>query len=357
MPRKAKKTKFEEEAENLAALLSSGNDEDAVLAGQTDLWKNSRARVAENDAAIGLEELGHLAMAILQGDESATLSGTVLLLHPPDAMQVGVAPFHALLNPDAASPPASSKRPAPRSAGKSKAPPAKKQRKAPKKVIYSFNLPGATPAHVKFDLAAIVQVVTSRGLAPFRITYAWVGQRCWYNPKTHPELHLQHYRTWMRHRPLFFACALYAPTKNSEERRKLKLLAATARNCFLSSNIEEFGYYGFLELFENGSHDKSMWMGGKATKHSPGAKDAAGPIPEDLAVLFAKDRPRYDQVIARALDPKEIDTDGYASIPGLTLLLHHESRVVLVRPVSGSVVAVWECSRCCLEVARLRTLD
>ncbi|KAE8891359.1 hypothetical protein PF003_g24737 [Phytophthora fragariae] len=200
--------------------------------------------------------------------------------------------------------------------GKSKAPP-KKQRKAPKKVIYSFNLTGTTPAQVKLDLAAIVQVATSRGLVPFRIAYAWVGQRCWYNPKKHPELHLKYYRTWMRHRPLFFACALYAPTKNSEKRRKLKLQATTARNRFLSNNIEEFDYYGFLELFENGSHDKLMWMGGKAVKHSPGAKDAARPIPEDLAVLFAKDRPRYDQMIARALDPKEIDADGYASIPEL----------------------------------------
>ncbi|KAE9013977.1 hypothetical protein PF011_g8247 [Phytophthora fragariae] len=173
MPRKAKKTKFEKEAENLAALLNSGNDEDAVLAGQAAFWKDFRARVAENDASIGLDALDLLAMAILQDDESATLSGTVLLLPPPDAMQAGVAPFHALINPDAASPPVSSKRPAPRSAVKPKAPPAKKQRKAPKKVIYSFNLPGSTPAQVKLDLAAIVQVATSRGLAPFRIAYAW----------------------------------------------------------------------------------------------------------------------------------------------------------------------------------------
>ncbi|KAE9062784.1 hypothetical protein PF007_g29783, partial [Phytophthora fragariae] len=199
MPRQAKKTKFDEEAENLAALLSSGNDEDAVVAGQTDFWKDFRARVDENDAAIGLEALDHVAMAILQSDESATLSGTVLLLPPPDAMQTGVAPFHVLFNFEAASPPVSSKRPALRSAGKSKAPPAKKQRKAPKKVIYSFNLPGSTPDQVKLDLAAIVQVATSRGLAPFRIAYAWVGQRCWYNLKKHPELHLQHYRTWMCH--------------------------------------------------------------------------------------------------------------------------------------------------------------
>ncbi|KAE9221312.1 hypothetical protein PF002_g15633 [Phytophthora fragariae] len=133
MPRKAKKTKFEKEAENLAALLNSGNDEDAVLAGQAAFWKDFRARVAENDASIGLDALDLLAMAILQDDESATLSGTVLLLPPPDAMQAGVAPFHALINPDAASPPVSSKRPAPRSAVKPKAPPAKKQRKAPKK--------------------------------------------------------------------------------------------------------------------------------------------------------------------------------------------------------------------------------
>lgn len=115
MPRKAKKTKFEEEAESLTALLSSGNNEDAVLADQADFWKDFRARVAENDAAIGLEALDYLAMAILQGDESATLLGTVLPLPPPDAVQAGVAPFHALFNPDAASPPASSKRPAPRS--------------------------------------------------------------------------------------------------------------------------------------------------------------------------------------------------------------------------------------------------
>ncbi|KAE9039662.1 hypothetical protein PR001_g7409 [Phytophthora rubi] len=242
MPRKTKKTKFDEEAENLAALLSSGNDEDAVLAGQADFWKDFRARVAENDAAIGLESLDHLAMAILQGDESDTLSGTVLLLPPPDAMQAGVAPsmYSSTLT----------------------------QRRRPR-------LPSVQP-HVQ-----------------------------------------RYYRTWMRHRPLFFACALYAPTKNSEKRRKLKLQATTARNCFLSSNTEEFDYYGFLELFENGSHDKLMWMGGKAAKHSPGAKDAARPIPEDLAVLFAKDHPRYDQVIARALDPKEIDADGYASIPEL----------------------------------------
>ncbi|KAE9270817.1 hypothetical protein PF008_g30511, partial [Phytophthora fragariae] len=199
MPRKAKKTKFNEEAENLAAILSSGNDEDAILADQTDFWKDFRARVDENDAAIGLETLDHLAMAILQGDESAALSGTVLLLPLPDAMQAGVAPFHVLFNPEAASLPPSSKRPALHSAGKSKAPPAKKQRMAPKKVIYSFNLPGSTSAQIKLDLAAIVQVTASRGLAPFRIAYAWVGQRCWYNLKKHPELHLQYYRTWMCH--------------------------------------------------------------------------------------------------------------------------------------------------------------
>ncbi|KAE9257130.1 hypothetical protein PF002_g1331 [Phytophthora fragariae] len=146
MPRKTKKTKFDEEAENLAALLSSRNDEDAVLAGQADFWKDFRARVAENDAAIGLESLDHLAVVILQGDESATLSGTVLLLPPPDAMQAGVAPSMCSSTLT--------------------------QRRRPR-------LPSVQPhvRWVKLDLAAIVQVATSRGLVPFRIAYAWIRRR------------------------------------------------------------------------------------------------------------------------------------------------------------------------------------
>ncbi|KAE9009300.1 hypothetical protein PR002_g15650 [Phytophthora rubi] len=58
-------------------------------------------------------------------------------------------------------------------------------------------------------------------------------------------------------------------------------------------------------------------MGGEAAKHSPGAKEAEGPPPEDVATLLSKDRVRYDRVLERALDPTAIDEDGYSSIPEL----------------------------------------
>ncbi|GMF52604.1 unnamed protein product [Phytophthora fragariaefolia] len=82
-------------------------------------------------------------------------------------------------------------------------------------------------------------------------------------------------------------------------------------------NIEEFGYFGFLDRFENGSNDSLMWLGGKVAKHSATAKGSTGPVQEDLSVLLIKDHSRYDRVIARALDPQQIDEDGYGSIPEL----------------------------------------
>ncbi|KAE9222804.1 hypothetical protein PF005_g6551 [Phytophthora fragariae] len=259
MPKKGK-TKVDEEVAQLANLLRNEHGEDGILVSQCEFWTALRARLSENDAAVGLEALGDLAMTILSSDDNASLAGKVLLLPPPDEMGVGTTPSHPLFSPEAESPHASSKRLAPRSSGKSKAPAAKKQRKAHKKAIISFNLPGSTPAIIKIDLANLVQ-------------------RCWYNPNEYRELHLQHYRSWMRHWSVFYACALYAPSKNCDERRKQKLLAIAARTNFLGSNVEEFGYYGFLELFKNGSHDCLMWMGGKAAKHSPGAKAAMKPPP------------------------------------------------------------------------------
>ncbi|KAJ8530572.1 hypothetical protein ON010_g14338 [Phytophthora cinnamomi] len=61
------------------------------------------------------------------------------------------------------------------------------------------------------------------------------------------------------------------------ERRNVKLLAAQGRISFLSLNIEEFGYYRLLELFENGSHGALMWPDGKAAKHArSAARDSSG---------------------------------------------------------------------------------
>ncbi|KAE9003295.1 hypothetical protein PR001_g18012 [Phytophthora rubi] len=289
MPRKAK-SKFYEEVENLSKLLRNEHGEDGVLVSQHEFWVDFRARVARNGSSTGLEALDDLTMAMFNGDDAAVLTGAVVLLPAPDTMAEGTAPYHPLFSPEAASPHASGKRSAPRGSGKAKSLPAKKQRKAPTKAIFTFNLPSFTPAMIKIALANIIQVATSRGLAPFRIACPWAGQWCWYDPKKYPELHLQHYRSWMRHRAIFFACAL---------------------------NVEEFGYYGFLELFEDGSHDNLMWMGGKAAKHCPGAKKAEGLPPEDLATLLSKDQVRYVRVLESASDPTAIDEDGYSSIPEL----------------------------------------
>ncbi|KAE9360112.1 hypothetical protein PF008_g1960 [Phytophthora fragariae] len=124
----------------------------------------------------------------------------------------------------------------------------------------------------------------------------------------------------MPHRPTFLILALYAPTDDAGARRKLKSVACQKRLLFISYNIEEFGYYGFLELFENGAHDHLMWLGGKAAKHSTGAKkamsrdDAADPPQDELAQLLHQDPSLYERVIERVLDHTRVDEEGYASI-------------------------------------------
>ncbi|KAE9107968.1 hypothetical protein PF007_g12833 [Phytophthora fragariae] len=124
----------------------------------------------------------------------------------------------------------------------------------------------------------------------------------------------------MQHRPTFLILALYAPTDDAGARRKLKSIACQKRLLFISYNIEEFGYYGFLELFENGAHDHLMWLGSKAAKHSTGAKkaksrdDAADPPQDELAQLLRHDPSHYDRVIERVLDHTRVDEEGYASI-------------------------------------------
>ncbi|KAE9215028.1 hypothetical protein PF005_g9590 [Phytophthora fragariae] len=65
----------------------------------------------------------------------------------------------------------------------------------------------------------------------------------------------------MPHRPTFLILALYAPTDDAGARRKLKSVACQRRLLFISYNIEEFGYYGFLELFENAKLAKRLSKG------------------------------------------------------------------------------------------------
>ncbi|KAE9124235.1 hypothetical protein PF007_g6793 [Phytophthora fragariae] len=85
MPKKGK-TKVDEEVAQLANLLRNEHGEDGILVSQCEFWTALRARLSENDAAVGLEALGDLAMTILSSDDNASLAGKVLLLPPPDEM-------------------------------------------------------------------------------------------------------------------------------------------------------------------------------------------------------------------------------------------------------------------------------
>ncbi|KAE9088295.1 hypothetical protein PF005_g20304 [Phytophthora fragariae] len=59
-----------------------------------------------------------------------------------------------------------------------------------------------------------------------------------------------------------------------------------------------------------------MWHGGKAAKRSASAKGKASSA-TDLVKLWRHDRPRYDNLMARILDPCSVNEDGCQSIRDL----------------------------------------
>ncbi|GMF40672.1 unnamed protein product [Phytophthora fragariaefolia] len=278
-------------------------DADVQLRAQVDFSARLRAALFANSGSTNVDALDTVAVAVLADDASCPveLPATVTLLPLPDTLQVVVAPAHDLFTAPAAPARSLAKRATTRSA--SKAPPSKKQRKS--KVpdqddddvddeedanddggteAYEFPLPDKCPVVIRRDIVKIIKQADARDKTPPRVAYPWVGQR---------------------------AC----PTQEEVERRP----GATA---FLSLNIIAFGYYGFLDAFENGTHDNLMWLGGKAARRSAAAKANArggsdASALTDLATLYRNDRGRYDAVIARALDPYRVDEDGYQSIPEL----------------------------------------
>ncbi|GMF31354.1 unnamed protein product [Phytophthora fragariaefolia] len=261
-------------------------DADVQLRAQVDYYVRLRAALFANSGSTNVDALDTVAVAVLADDASCPveLPATVTLLPPPDTQQVVVAPAQDLFTAPAAPARSPAKRSTTRSA--SKVPPSKKQRKS--KVpdqddddvddaedtndgggteAYEVPLPDKCPAVIRRDIAKIIKQADARGKTPPRVAYPWVGQR---------------------------ACL----------------------------NIIAFGYYGFLDAFENGTHDNLTWLGAKAARRSVatkanarGGSDASALT--DLATLYRNDRGRYDAVIARALDPYRVDEDGYQSIPEL----------------------------------------
>ncbi|KAG1683493.1 hypothetical protein DVH05_015073 [Phytophthora capsici] len=310
---------------DLRALLESEWQDDetnAAATAQATFWTQFRQAVYVNDHSEGLDHLDDVALSIISEESSLpSLTQPVILLPRPADMRDAAAPTHELFQPKKAP----VKRSAPTRSNKS--PPSKKLRASKAKTktkktnppSYSLNLPDNLATEVREDLDDLLRHAAAEDKTPFRLAYPWNGERAWYDPVKHPKLHLHHYRFWMKYRETFLVHTLYAPTKNSGPRRKLKASAIQARLKFLSYCIEEFGYFDFLRRFEDTPHDRLMWLGGKAAKHAPAGKIYSNSTPplEDLATLYRKDHTRYDRTLARALDPKKIDEDGYTSIPEL----------------------------------------
>ncbi|KAI9981125.1 hypothetical protein PInf_010548 [Phytophthora infestans] len=194
------------------------------------------------------------------------------------------------------------KRPAPRNKAQSKRP-AKKRRTTANSLKYSLELPDDVPAAIRRDVDRLIKEAAGRGKT------IRLGIR---GPGSEPAPRY------------FFICALYAPTGNSDARRKKKSRRRAGPFAIHRANIEVFGYYSFLAQLEDKAHDNLMWYGGKAAAHSVAAKTQAA----------QKNRALYDRTIARALDPFSIDEDGYSSVP--ELLEQTQALTSLGSPTSAS---------------------
>ncbi|KAE9299878.1 hypothetical protein PF008_g23142 [Phytophthora fragariae] len=314
---------------------------DAQLRAQVDFYVRLSAALFANSGSTNVDAVDAVAASALADDVTLPieLPATVTLLPLPDALHVVAAPAHDLFTVPTAPARSSTKRSTSR--GATNAPPSKKQRKSKAQdpdddepddeegalegegsEAYELPLPAKCPAAIRRDIAKIIKQADAQGKTPPCMAYPWVGQRAWYDPQEHPALNVAHWRFWMQWRDVFFACALYAPSDECTARRKKKSNAGQARLALISLNIVELGFFDFLYVFENGSHDNLMWLGGKAALRSSAAManvkgSADTTAATDLATLFRNDRGRYDAIIARALDPYRVDEDGYQSISNL----------------------------------------
>ncbi|KAE9034677.1 hypothetical protein PR001_g9643 [Phytophthora rubi] len=126
-------------------------------------------------------------------DDSATklsLASTAVLLLTTDLQSPQEPPAHALFAPAPAA--ARSKRTNPRGKGKVRAPPAKKRRTLMKYRRSWSQLSSNAPKKIKEDLARLEDEAAEQDTTPERLAYRWRDQRAWYDPRKHPDLHLQH---------------------------------------------------------------------------------------------------------------------------------------------------------------------
>ncbi|KAF4148211.1 hypothetical protein GN958_ATG02597 [Phytophthora infestans] len=312
-----------------------------------EFWSRLRAVLAANSHSVGLDALDRLVFRLLADDTSqAPLESAVVILPSPESLSAGQVREHSVFQAPVISSdlarvhhsshlqPRNSTRP-----------------KRQKSSLASRSIsPPSVDATIERDLERLVKISEGQGKTPPRMAFSWKGYRVWYDPKHHPELHRKHWHFWMRFRLQCLLLALYPPTDNAADRRKLKASALQARLQLLSAFFEEMSYYGMLAAFEDTVHDNLMWFGGRAAKHASGANDdSKSRAQEDLGALFKRHRRRYDQVITNALDPFDVDSSGYRSIPEVletsqaidptrpkNLRLSDKARARIALDVSGS---------------------
>ncbi|OWY91636.1 hypothetical protein PHMEG_00039701, partial [Phytophthora megakarya] len=310
-----KKPRYAQEHDALEEVLA-GNDIEEVtneatrIRLQLEFYRRLREAVFVNSAS-EIEALDEVAAHALDPNDSSQLhpnfskdpipQGTRFLLPTPPTLSDRVAR-------ERSAPPRHKKQRT-----------AKHQSKATK--TYRVQLPTGVPRDVRLAIVGVIDKAATQSKAPFRLAYPWAGQRAWYPPSEFQELHRLHYEVWMTHREVQWLCALYAPCTDTDRRRKAKAGAKKARLQLLSACVETFGYYDFLQRFEDNVHDMLLWLGGKAAKHSASTSRSgtdAETLQEDLVTLFKKkDKTAFHRVISKALDPFSIDENGYATVPEL----------------------------------------
>ncbi|KAG1704696.1 hypothetical protein DVH05_005625 [Phytophthora capsici] len=184
-----------------------------------------------------------------------------------------------------------------------------------------FVMSDNTPPSILQDVEAIYRRAANMGKTCQELAYPWEGSTVWYDPAEHESLHVAHWRFWMAHRLNFFEWQLNAPFRSTfarSQRRRLAALARSARLKFISQCIEQWGYYGFLKLYEGSEPDRLlMWMGGQPSKNAPDAKQYDGPTIQNLSSLFTHDFEAYKARVKGALKPLQLDQGGFTSITEL----------------------------------------
>ncbi|EEY67595.1 uncharacterized protein PITG_18429 [Phytophthora infestans T30-4] len=301
-------------------------DDATPLHFMIEFWSRLRAEAA-NSHSVGLDALDRLVLRLLADDTSQTpLESAVVIPPSPESMSAGQVREHSVFQA-----PVTQSRSGDRcledgvkrssSRTPLKPPPAKKKRtskKAKSKPHFSVDLPTGVDATIERNLERLVKISEGQGKTLPRMAFPWKGYRVWYDPKYHLEHDWKHWRFWMCFRLRFLPLALYPPSEYAAAHRKLKASAFRARLQLLSAFFEEMGYCGMLTAFEDAVHDNLMLLGGRAAKNASGADDDSNsPDQEDLGVLLKRYRRRYDQAIANALDPFEVGSSDYHSIPEL----------------------------------------